>query len=86
MNKTVKAGFAKGLLTPLEPLDLAEDSVALLDMKELPTDEPAPDRAKFHVVPNDSEFLIDMEDPRALKKLLDDEDVEHCLRSMGRGK
>ena len=86
MTKAVKAGFAKGLLTPLEPLALAEDSVALLDMKELPADEPAPDKPKFHVVPNDSEFLIDMEDPRALKELLDDEDLEHYLRSVGRGK
>jgi len=36
------------------------------------------------VVPHDSAFLVDIEDPRALKKFLDDQDVEHYLRSVGR--
>ena len=36
MNKTVKAKYANGALMPLERLDLAEDSVVLLTIEELP--------------------------------------------------
>ena len=80
MNKTVKAKYANGALTPLERLDLAEDSVVLLTIEELPADESEPDEAGPLGVSDDSEPLIDMSDPRALKKLLDDEDVAKYLR------
>ena len=39
-----------------------------------------PDRAEFRVVPNHSELAPGMEDPKGLKKLLYDEDVERYLR------
>ena len=39
-----------------------------------------PDRAKFRVAPNHSELVPGMDDPKALKQLLDDEDVERYLR------
>ncbi|MDE2785412.1 MAG: hypothetical protein OXL37_01975 [Chloroflexota bacterium] len=45
-----------------------------------------PDRAKFRVVPNHSELAPGMDDPKALKQLLDDEDVERYLRLRERGK
>ena len=80
MTKTVKAKYANGALTPLERLDLAEGSVVLLTIEELPADESEPDEAGSLGVSDDSEPLIDLSDPRALKKLLDDEDVAKYLR------
>jgi len=74
-TKTIKAKYANGTLTPLERLDLAEDSVVLLTIEQLPADEP-----EYLGDPNTQEPLIDMSDPRALKKFLDDQDVEKYLR------
>lgn len=44
-------------------------------------------RSEFRVVPFHNEFLPGMEDPKRMKQLLDDEDVEHFLRvqEFGRG-
>lgn len=42
-----------------------------------------PDRREVCVVPNDSGLAVDMDDPKALKRLLEDEDVEHYLRLQG---
>ena len=84
MNKTVKAKYANGALTPLERLDLADGSVVMLTIEELPADEGAPDEPESLAVSDDSEPLIDLSDPRALKKLLDDEELAHYLRSAGR--
>ena len=41
---------------------------------------PAGVKAEDRALPHDSRLLIDLEDPSALKKLLDDEDVERYLR------
>ena len=35
MTKTIKAKYANGVITPLEPLDLADDTVVLLKVEEL---------------------------------------------------
>ena len=43
-----------------------------------------PDRREVCVVPNDSGLAVDMDDPKALKRLLEDEDVEHYLMMQGR--
>ena len=80
MTKTVKAKYVNGALTPLERLDLAEGSVVLLTVEELPADEPGPGEIEPHGVSDDGEPLIDMSDPRAVKKFLDDQDVEKYLR------
>lgn len=45
-----------------------------------------PDRVEFRVAPNHSELAPGMDDPKALKQLLDDEDVERYLRLRKRGK
>ena len=37
-------------------------------------------RGEFRVVPFHSEFLPGMDDPKRMKQLLDDEDIEHFLR------
>ena len=46
MRKTIKAKFADGVLTPLEPLELTEDEVVLitLDVKEKVGEWQKPDR------------------------------------------
>ena len=84
MTQTIKAKYANGALTPLERLDLAEDSVVLLTIEALPADKSEPDEVEAVGASDDSELLIDMSDPRALKKLLDDEELAHYLRSVGR--
>ena len=43
-----------------------------------------PDRKAHSVVPNDSGLASGMDDTKALKRLLEDEDVEHYLRMQGR--
>ena len=50
------------------------------------TDGEAP-KPEIRVVPIHSEFLPGMDDPKRMKQLLDDEDVEHFLRvqKYGRG-
>lgn len=41
MTKTIKAKYANGVITPLEPLDLADDTVLLLRVEELePSGQP----------------------------------------------
>ncbi len=84
MTKTIKAKYAHGVITPLEPLELAEDSVVLLTIELLPAGEPEPGEVELLGGSNDSGLIIDMEDPRALKKFLDDEELAHYLRSVGR--
>ena len=43
-----------------------------------------PDRKALSVVPNDSGMAPGMDDPKAFKRLLEDEDVEHYLKMQGR--
>ena len=40
MTKTIRAKYANGVITPLEPLDLPDGTVVLLTVEELPADEP----------------------------------------------
>ena len=40
MTQTVKARFANGVLTPLEPIDLPEGALVSLDIGEISTTEP----------------------------------------------
>ena len=40
MNKTVKARFANGVLTPLETIDLPEGALVSLDIGEISSTEP----------------------------------------------
>ena len=35
MTKTIKAKYANGVITPLEPLDLADDTVVVLKVEEI---------------------------------------------------
>ncbi len=68
------------MLTPRERLELAEDSVVLLTIEVLPNGESEPGEVEPLGGSDDSELIIDMEDLRALKTSLDDEDVEKYLR------
>lgn len=87
--KAVKAKYANGVLTPLEPLDLDEGAMVVLNIKLVPilNSKQETVKQKFRVIPNHSEFLPGMDDPKRMKQLLEDEDIEHYLKvqEFGRG-
>ena len=95
MVTEVRARYSNGILTPLDPVDLEEGTEVTLTLdgtlaagqptvRGLLTVSPDPvgegPRSEFRVVPFHSEFLPGMEDPKRMKQLLDDEDIEHFLR------
>ena len=82
MIRKVRARFANGVLTPLEPLDLEEGAVLMLSLEADAASELGreSEKSKFRVVPNHSGFLPGMDDPKRMKQLLEEEDIEHFLR------
>ena len=88
MSVKVRAYYLNGVFTPLEPLDLEEGAVVELslnaDLALYPKDKP--EKAEFRVKPNHSAFLPGMDDPKRMKQLLEDEDIEHFLRVQEFGK
>ena len=82
MTTKVRARYANGVLTPLEPLDLEEGAEVELTLKV----NSAADKAEFRVIPNHSGFLPGMDDPKRMKLLLEEEDIEHYLRVQEFGK
>ena len=102
MVTEVRARYSNGTLTLLDPVDLQEGTEVMLTLdgtlaagqptiRGQLTVTPGPagevPRSEFRVVPFHSEFLPGMDDPKRMKQLLDDEDVEHFLRvqEYGRG-
>ena len=89
MIRKVRARFANGVLTPLEPLDLEEGAVLMLSLEADAASELGheSEKSKFRVIPNHSGFLPGMDDPKRMKQLLEEEDIEHFLRiqELGRG-
>lgn len=79
MTKTVKARFANGVLTPLEPLGLDEDKIVLVSVEELPAQEEEKPRKPFRVTPFPGGFAPDF-DPANLKDLLCEMDDEEFWR------
>lgn len=51
MSQTVKARFANGVLTPLEPLELDENHLVLLTIEELQNSGEEDPRPPFRVKP-----------------------------------
>lgn len=77
MTKTIKASFANGVFTPLEPLlDIEEGSIFVLNI-ETAMSNPEPKEPELQAV------LVN-DDPKRLKSILDDMDVEDYLRSRNR--
>ena len=89
MTMTVNAKYANGVLTPLEPLDLEEGAEVILNIEAATSPDSKQDTAKrkFRVIPNHSGLLPGMDDPKRMKQLLEDEDIEHYLKvqEFGRG-
>jgi predicted DNA-binding antitoxin AbrB/MazE fold protein len=79
----VKAKYANGVLTPLEPLDLNDGDVVVLNIETASKPEQEAAKSKFQVVPLHSEFVIGV-DPKKLKQFLNDEDDERYLKSLNR--
>ncbi|MYC30500.1 MAG: DUF104 domain-containing protein [Chloroflexi bacterium] len=79
MTRIIKARFANGVLTPLEPLDMGEETEVMLTIEELPAppvDEP---RRPFRVKPFPGGFAPGF-DPTKLKDLLCEMDDEEFWR------
>ena len=75
MTTTVKARYADGVLTPLETIDLPEGAVVMLNIET--THVPEPETLS---VPDQGGPIIDVNDPKALKQLLDEQDVDRYFR------
>ena len=74
MTKTIKASFANGVFTPLEPLaDIKEGTIFVLNI-ETALSNPDPKEPKPQAV------LVN-DDPKRLKSILDEMDVEDYLRN-----
>ena len=78
MPKTVNARFANGVLIPLEPLDFEEGAVVVLSI-EVAQPRPESSGNAPQVAPNGGDFLPDA-DPKRLKNLLYEQEVEGYLR------
>ena len=73
MANTIRASFANGVFTPLEPLqDIEEGSLFVLNIEKVsPNSEP--EDSELGVVPDD--------DPKRLKSILSEMEVEDYLRN-----
>lgn len=73
MGNTIRASFANGVFTPLEPLpDIEEGSLFVLNIEMvLPNSEP--EEPEPGAVPDD--------DPKRLKNILSEMEVEDYLRN-----
>lgn len=79
MSQTVKARFANGVLTPLEPLELDENNLVLVTIEEIPNPSEEDSRRPFRVRPVSRGFAPGV-DPDKLKELLNEMDEEEFLR------
>ena len=79
MTKVVKARFANGVLTPLEPLELDENNVVLVTIEELPAPSKEEPQRPFRVKPFPGGFAPGF-DPSKIKELLCEMDDEEFLR------
>ena len=92
MATEIRARYSNGTLTLLDPVDLDEGTEVMLTLDGIlaagqPTVRgrltvtPGPvgeaPKSEFRVVPFHSEFLPGMDDPKQMKQLLDDEDINH---------
>ena len=82
MTTTVKARFADGVLTPLETIDLPEGTVVMLNIEVtyVPEREAHASRAGTLNGLDQDGPTIDVNDPKALKQLLHERDVERYFR------
>ena len=102
MVTEVRARYSNGTFTLLDPLELEEGTEVTLTLdggldsgrpilkgQLTVTSRPVGEASKpeFRVVPFHSEFLPGMDDPKRMKQMLDDEDIEHFLRvqELGQG-
>ena len=84
MKRTVKARFANGVLTPMEPLELDENNLVLVTIEEISAPH-APGveatRPPFRVKPVPGGFAPGV-DQAKLKGLLSEMDDEEFLRKL----
>ncbi len=82
MTTTVKARFADGVLTPLETIDLPEGAVVVLNIEATHVPEPEGHAARVETlnVPDQAGPTFDVNDPKALKQLLYEQDADRYFR------
>jgi len=102
MVTEVRARYSNGTLTLLDPVNLEEGTEVMLTLdgtlsagqptvRGQLTVTPGPvgeaPKSEFRVLPNHSALLPGMDDPKRMKQLLEDEDIEHYLnvQEFGRG-
>ena len=78
MTTRIRARYANGVLTPLEPLDLKDGDGVVLNIETASKPEQEADKSEFRVAPLHSEFVLGV-DPKKLKQFLNDEDDERYL-------
>ena len=76
MTTRVKAKFTNGHIVPLEPLDIEEGAELSVAIDLVPHDA-RPEESELHAVRFD-------DDPKRLKSILDEMDVEDYLRNRDR--
>ena len=101
MVTEVRARYSNGTLTLLDPVDLEEGTEVVLTLEGtlaagrptvrvqltvIPGSVGEAPKSQFQVVPFHSEFVPGMDDPKRMKQLLEDEDIEHFIRVQKYGK
>ena len=77
MARTIRASFANGVFTPLEPLtDIEEGSLFVLNI-EMAASDLEPEGIEHRGAPDD-------DDPKRLKNILAEMEVEDYLRNKSR--
>ena len=79
MTTKIRARYANGVLTPLEPLDLEEGAEVVLDVKPVPGKDAYGDRLYSAMSEIREElqriYQLPDDDPKKYKLLLDTEDI-----------
>ena len=84
MTKTVEARFANGVFTPLERVDFQEGAPVVLNIDAAGVKKPESAESGSMIIPNHSGLPPGIDDPKRLKQMLDDEDVEHYQNPLQR--
>ena len=78
MPTRIRAKYANGVLTPLEPLDLEDGAVVVLSLEKDSVIEQGQDKPEFRVIPNYSGFAPGV-DPKKLKDIISELEIEEYL-------
>ena len=84
MDKTANARFVNGVFATLEPVDFLEGTLVVLSIEATTIQGPEAAKPANKIIPNHSALLPGMDDPKKIKQLLKDEEVEGYLNRQKR--